>query len=1054
MIGGPQALPIARVNVVRLRPGKPALDWLGGRIIELKGGDPLAPVTVVTGSNHVGLAARRNLARQGYANVRFGVLGRLVEPFGAPALAAAGRSPLTLPSQEAAIREAIRRKGQAFGAVGDHPALVRVLAELFRELRDAEPDEPQLRRLAGWGLMAEAALDVYREYLDVVAAAGLYDDYDLLSAASDTLSGPDIGRQAGEIGAVIVFLPGIQKAAETRFLSALAAHSSVEIAVSELSDPQADSLSVAFAAAFGQTWSALPPAPPLHSQVTLVAAPDPTEEVRTVVRLLLGRVEQGTELRRVAIVYRDREPYGPLVRDMLDAAKVAWAGIDGMPLAQSWAGRSLTGLLNLKERAFARVAVLGWLGALPEADPGGVSIGDWDRLSRNAGVIGGARQWVERLRMQGANSTAAADAIEQAGGSEGMIRYRRREAGALKRMASFIEQAERDTQAPADRSWAGLAAWAENVRRRYAPVRDAWPEREREADDMIAELLVQMAAAGAVEEEVDFERFVEVCQASLESRHQAEGRLSTGVAVGPVGALLGMEFDVVYVVGATERALPRTPPPDPVFPPDGGPDPLGRTDRRLAEERRDFLAAVAAAPAVWLSFPAFDPDLRPSYPSPWVIELAEPDAGARRVTAADLRLGLGARNLLRIASPDAGLAGTTSCLNLAEWRVTVARREGPALAASGLANRSDLPLKRQLEVREARLSHAFTEFDGNVASAVDAIEALTQGLGRRGNSASSIESWATCPFSYLMNRVLRVEETERPEQKIEWSIGALARGALVHSILSRFFLQLQSDGRPAAREPYSAADQQLIEAIAKDEFAQLEAAGETGNPLAWENERHAILLDLQTFLRRDEGVRSDGLVPSLFEQGFGMGGDPWDELVIDLPEGRTARLRGRIDRIDLGPDPKAPEVARLIDYKTGGSTAFDEDDFAADPVVAGTKMQPSIYGAAIRARYPSVRVESAYWFVSAKGKFELFPAPEDPERLRSALTIIDNGIRAGAFPQIPGPEESRPGRAGWTNCGFCAFDRVCPTGRDQMRERKQDQPGPQIHQSLEDFGES
>jgi len=301
---------------------------------------------------------------------------------------------------------------------------------------------------------------------------------------------------------------------------------------------------------------------------------------------------------------------------------------------------------------------------------------------------------------------------------------------------------------------------------------------------------------------------------------------------------------------------------------------------------------------------------------------------------------------------------------------------------------------------------------------------------------------------------LRVEETERPEQKIEWSIGALARGALVHSILSRFFLQLQNDRRPVAREPYSASDQQLIEAIAKDEFAQLEAAGETGNPLAWENERHAILLDLQTFLRRDEGVRSDGLVPSLFEQGFGMGGDPWDELVIDLHGGRTARLRGRIDRIDLGPDPKAPEVARLIDYKTGGSTAFDEDDFAADPVVAGTKMQPSIYGAAIRARYPSVRVESAYWFVSAKGKFELFPAPEDPERLRSALTIIDNGIRAGAFPQIPGPEESRPGRAGWTNCGFCAFDRVCPTGRDQMRERKQDQPGPQIHQSLEDFGES
>lgn len=44
--------------------------------------------------------------------MRFGVMGRLVEPLGAPALAAAGKSPLTLPSEEAAIREAVRRKVQ------------------------------------------------------------------------------------------------------------------------------------------------------------------------------------------------------------------------------------------------------------------------------------------------------------------------------------------------------------------------------------------------------------------------------------------------------------------------------------------------------------------------------------------------------------------------------------------------------------------------------------------------------------------------------------------------------------------------------------------------------------------------------------------------------------------------------------------------------------------------------------------------------------------------------------------------------------------------------
>jgi len=1039
----------ASVNLVRVRPGKQSLDWLSARIAQLKRGDPLAPVTVVVSSNHVGLAARRNLARGGYANVRFGVMGRLVEPLGAPALAAAGRSPLTLPSQEAAIREAIRRKGQAFGEVGGHPALVRVLAELFRELREADKDEAWLRQLAGRGLMAEAALSVYREYLVVVTAAQLYDDQDLLASSVSALHGADISRQVREIGAAVVYLPSAQKPAETRFLEALSTHCSIDVMLSSLGEPLADTPSSSIAEAFGASWSELAPAAPGASRVSLIAAPDATEEVRSVVRLLLSKLEEGPELGRIAIVYRDREPYGPLLRDTLDAAGVPWAGIDGRPLSESWAGRSMVGLLRLRERRFARVAVLAWLGALPVSDPGGVSIGDWDRLSREAAVVSGAQQWLARLRLQAEGINAEADEMERSGASEGAIRYRRREAGALKRMADFIEGAERNTQSPADAGWSALADWAEKARRNYAPVRDDWPEREREADEMIGELLIQMAAAGAVEEEVNFERFVEVSEAALDSRHQAEGRLGSGVAVGPVGALHGMEFDLVFVLGATERALPRAAPPDPVFPPDGGPDPLGRTERTRAEERRDFLAAIAAARSAWLSFPAFDPDLRPSYPSPWVIAFAETESG-RPVTAADLREGNGAKNVLAIPSPDAGLEKATSLLNVAEWRVAVARRERErgGLKASGLALRADLPLHRQLEVRAARLSTAFTEFDGNVGSEVAGLEGLSAGLDRRGHSPSSIEGWATCPFSYLLSRVLRIEEVERPEQEIEWAIGALTRGALVHGVLSRFFGELHTHGRPGPFEPYTAADQQLIEDIAKEEFATLEAAGATGNALAWENEKQAMLVDLQTFLRRDEKVREDGLVPSLFEQGFGMGRDPWDELSMDLPDGRTARLRGRIDRIDLGPDPSAPKVARLIDYKTGSSTRYSENAFKEDPVVAGTKVQPSVYGAAIRARYPGIQVESAYWFASSKGAFKLMSVPDDPERLRSALAIVDRGIRAGAFPQVPGSESGRPGAAGWDNCSYCPYDRVCPNGRDQMRERKQDQPGPRIHLEL------
>ena len=135
------------MNATWVRPGPHARRWLDDQIAELKAGDPLAPVTVVVASNHIGLATRRSLARTGYANVRFGVLGRLVEPLGAPALAAAGWSPLTAPAEEAAVVQAVRRKGQGFGAVGAHPSLVRTLRDLFRELRAAELDDARLGAL-------------------------------------------------------------------------------------------------------------------------------------------------------------------------------------------------------------------------------------------------------------------------------------------------------------------------------------------------------------------------------------------------------------------------------------------------------------------------------------------------------------------------------------------------------------------------------------------------------------------------------------------------------------------------------------------------------------------------------------------------------------------------------------------------------------------------------------------------------------------------------------------------------------------------------------------
>jgi len=65
------------------------------------------------------------------------------------------------------------------------------------------------------------------------------------------------------------------------------------------------------------------------------------------------------------------------------------------------------------------------------------------------------------------------------------------------------------------------------------------------------------------------------------------------------------------------------------------------------------------------------------------------------------------------------------------------------------------------------------------------------------------------------------------------------------------------------------------------------------------------------------------------------------------------------------------------------------------------------------------------------------------------MEVVNAGLTAGAFPQVPGEDGgSMPKRPAWSNCVFCDYHRVCPTGRDQIRERKKNEAGADMHARL------
>ena len=1028
---------------IRARPGPTARRWLLDRIAAIQGADPLRPVTVVVPNHYLGLALRRDLAQRGYANVRFTILARLAEPFGATLLASRDQSPLTSVLEDAAIRSALRAD-PGLTAFAEHRSAVEAHRSLFRDLREARATAEQRATWAATGAMARAALRAFEVYRAAVAAHRLYDEHDLLEAAAEALN-PAAAAALAELGAIVLFLPGRLSPAAIAFLGALATKAELECAFPCVEDDRGDREARALAVSLGLAWSELPTVTPTSASaaVSMLAAPLATEEVRAVVRRVMTDLEAGTPLHRVAILCRREEPYLTLVREALAAAGLPFAALSGKPIATSVVGGGLLGLLRLRERDFARTAVLEWRSTLA-AKRGGPSFAEWNRLSREARIVRGIDGWTDGLtRLEGLIDERLGSDPER---SEASRRFYERRRRTVTTMRDEIARLAASTAPPAETTWDALVTWAARCRREHVPTPQ--DEHERDLGLLVDQVLEGLRAAGTLEPTTDLATFVATLEAALEERGRPQGRLGVGVVVGSPTDALGMSFASVYLVGLAEGVFPAAAAADPIFP-DG--DPLERHDARLGEERRSFLAALAAADGgtALLSVPAWDSSLRPTYAAAWLLEVVGRLAG-RPVTAAELRVLDGEPWLARVISPAQALQRADVLLDLAEWRVREASAQAGhrRLAASPLARRTDLPLGRTLEVLRARISSALTRFDGRIGSAPDSPR-LREGLARAGASPSALEDYAACPFHYFLGRVLHVQPTDAPEEGDEWKVDPRERGSLVHEVLERFFGELHETGRPVPGERYTVADHDRIEALANEAFTAREQGTSGAASLLWSNERVAIIGDLHTLLLRDEERRAArGVMPSFFEQAFGLQRPgAWPAATVPLARGGEVRLHGVIDRVDLGPDPATPETVVVIDYKTGSRDygGLAKGRIEADPVVAGRLVQHAVYARAatqwLAARDPSASptIHSEYWMVSATGKFEVIRAERfdaAQARLVEVVGLIDDGLRRGAFPQVPGELAQRAGQSTWDNCGYCDYQRICPADRDQLHERK------------------
>ena len=1053
-----------RVELVR--PGLCSLRWLRKAVADLQARDRLARVSVVVPSPYLGLVARRALAAEGCANVRTVVLRQVAERV-AGREAAGSREPLTGVLEGAAIRAAVRdRSSGAFARVMHHRSLHDSLGALFRELRHLD-DGAAVDQIAARGDVAGAATATFRRfealtepYYDVPGLARL------AAAVADRGNAP----WAEDLGALVLYLPPRLDRAEIHLLGRIGRRVPVVAAFAHLGETAADSMLTDTATALAAALELPPPTPPVAgpeppAELLLISTPDPAEEVRGVTRRVAADLEDGVPLWRIGVLYGQEEAYGGPVREALDAAKLPWQAAAGRPLASSWAARSLLGLLGLRERRFARDAVLAWLSDRPPtAEPSAgvpvpsIPMSAWDRLSRRAQVHEGPSQWAQRLA---ALAAVLERGEERAADPRSAQRGEDRPTAAVpdsayaRAIAAAIARLDRDTRGPGDgATWDDFVVWATELHARYVPVAASWPAAERAASAEVEATLSSLRSATVMEPTTTLRTFRNALAAALESRRVPDGRPGTGILVGSIGGALGAAFDRVYVLGMAEGSFPTRPPADPLTSSDGGPDLLARRDRQREADRRALLGALAAADGgrATLSYPRSDGGSRATHPSRWFLGLLSQREG-RTVYASELP-GLFSPDrpwLVRVASPHEAVttlapsrdrgARVPAPADLADLRlkgIVSWHAAGRELARHPLARRAELPLGAALCAAGARRSRAFTAYDGNLGELASSSRLMARAFGVGTSSATAVERWSTCHFRYLLQNLLKVEATQRPEDG--WTITALDRGSVVHEVLEAFFHELVAGGRLGVGDAIADADHARIEEIAAEAFARLEAEGRTGHPLAWENVRAAILADLHELVARDQAWRAaEGLVPALFERSFGNPRDPdsWPAATVTLADGTAVSFRGAIDRVDLSPPGVTPRRALIIDYKTGGASAYAglEDD----PLLGGRHVQLAVYARAFRASLPmaadSPEIRAEFRFVSSAGDFARQGVTADDHldaRLDEVVRQVAGGIQTGVFLPIPGARKP----SGWDNCRFCDYDRVCSTSRDETWERK------------------
>ncbi len=1001
-------------KLLRARYGQPTTTALATAIADAKGGDPLAPVTVVVPDHALGLMLRRRLAASsptGLAAVDFVTLLDLARTLSAGSSLLADRRPVSDAVVLAATRRLLAERPGAFGAVADHPSVERALVAAHRSLREVTPEA--LDRLADQSDVLAEVVTLHRVLVKRLGER-FHDERERADVAAAVLT-----DASTDIPPVILHLPGDLTASESQLLSALANATSVAAIVGD-ADTAAHSVSPdphleKLADALGIETPDPGPAG-TRSPRRVASVPDQEEAVRHAIRRIVEAAHDGTPLDRIAIIHPSTTDDARLVHERLASGGIGYHAGGVRRLDETIAGRFLVGLLGLNDRDLRRTDVDAWMADVPLWDPeyGVVPARAWSRIAARAEVVSGIDDWTSRLDRLAAELETEAETDEE---DRPWVKARlSTEASRARQLAEFIERLDRSLNDLADDStWADRCQRVRRMIRQHLgseSVRSDWPPEETRALDEIGGILDNLAELDQIEPQPPQQSFRRALAAELQRPLGRAGRTGIGVQVVGINQAIGLDADLVIVVGLTEGSIPTRAPSDPILSDahrSAARTGLPTRHDHAARQHHAFLAAVtAAAQTIVLIHTRGDLSRSGDRPISRYL-LAEFEALAGHRPEPDELQRFTADWFDHVASFTDALDRDEPA-TAQEYDLASAVRGGRS--AVDTLREDDPVTDRGIEAHEARAGASFTRFDGNL-SGVD-LPLLDGEL-----SASRLEKWVRCPFSFFSEYVLGVHPFEEPTERTD--LAPAVRGSIIHRVLDRLVSEgLEADTLPAPGAPWTTGDRTRAVDLLKEEFDHAGARGEAPHPRFRSTVHARLAADLDDFLVIDSDFRAS-LTSSPIAAERRFGGD--NALIVTLTDGRPLRFRGAIDRVDVTADGDLV----VVDAKTGKPESFKKIPGAHFP--GGDHLQLPIYALAAADDERSTRHATYAFFGEVADSHRHLGYDIDADVLASfeqVLASIVHGIGAGSFPHHP-PDSDRPETF---RCPHCS-----PDGLDARRVR-------------------